>query len=145
MPVFKRIPWVTMLLLSSTSAISLPIMALMTAPAMAQAHVVHVPLVDGKQLDQEGAILLQEALQLAQIQQTSLAVTRAKLATQLIPENPAAWSILGGLYLSANQPDQSIAALGRAQILSPKEPAIWFRLGTAYFQKKDYAKSGLEA
>jgi tetratricopeptide (TPR) repeat protein len=134
-----------MLLLGSTGALSLPIMALLTAlstaPAMAQVHAVHVPLIDGKQLDQEGAILLQEALQLAQIQQTSLAVTRAKLATQLIPENPAAWSILGGLYLAANQPDQSIAALGRAQTLSPKEPAIWFRLGTAYFQKKDYAKS----
>jgi tetratricopeptide (TPR) repeat protein len=138
--VLKRISWVTTVLLLGGMAGSM-VAAALGGPAMAQVHAVHAPLLDGKQLDQEGAILLQEALQLAQIQQTGLAVSRAKLATQLIPQNSAAWSILGGLYLSDNQPDQSITALGRAQVLTPKEPAIWFRLGTAYFQKKDYPKS----
>ncbi|MGI0490806.1 tetratricopeptide repeat protein [Alkalinema pantanalense CENA528] len=101
----------------------------------------HLPNLDDRQLEREGNDLLGESIQLAQLQQFDLAITRAKLATQLIPKNPDAWSVLGGLYLADNKTDLSIAALQKAKALEPKESAIWFRLGNAYFQKKDYPKA----
>ncbi|OUC15017.1 MAG: cytochrome c biogenesis factor [Alkalinema sp. CACIAM 70d] len=101
----------------------------------------HLPNLDDRQLEREGNDLLGESIQLAQLQQFDLAITRAKLATQLIPKNPDAWSVLGGLYLADNKTDLSIAALQKAKALEPKESAIWFRLGNAYFQKKDYSKA----
>lgn len=115
-------------------------------PAIAQL-VPHLPSLDQKQLEQEGNELLGEAIQLAQLQQFDLAIARAKLAAQLIPKNPDAWSVLGGLYLQDEKPDDSIKALKKAQTLVPKEAPkeaqapIWFRLGSAYFQKKDYVRS----
>ncbi|MBD2326371.1 tetratricopeptide repeat protein [Alkalinema sp. FACHB-956] len=101
----------------------------------------HLPHLDDRQLEREGNDLLGESIQLAQLQQFDLAITRAKLATQLIPKNPDVWSVLGGLYLADNKTDLSIAALQKAKALEPKESAIWFRLGNAYFQKKDYPKA----
>ncbi|MEB3294038.1 MAG: cytochrome c biogenesis factor, partial [Synechococcales bacterium] len=109
-------------------------------PAIAQLGP-HLPSLDQKQLEQEGTELLGEAIQLAQLQQVDLAIARAKLAAQLIPKNPDAWSVLGGLYLADDKPDASIKALQKAQNLAPKEAPSWFRLGSAYFQKKDYQKS----
>ena len=109
-------------------------------PAIAQ-FLPRLPYLDGNSLEKEGRDLLGESLQLAQLQQVDLAITRAKFATQLIPQNSDAWSILGGLYLADNQADKSVTALQRAQNLAPREPAIMLRLGNAYFLKKDYQKS----
>lgn len=129
---YKRIALLgTILLLNS---------GIVRQPAIAQ-FLPRLPDFDSNSLEKEGRDLLGESLQLAQLQQVDLAITRAKLATQLIPQNADAWSVLGGLYLADNQTDKSIIALQKAQGLSPKEPAIWLRLGNAYFQKKDYAKS----
>ena len=109
-------------------------------PAIAQ-FLPRLPYLDGNSLEKEGRDLLGESLQLAQLQQLDLAITRAKFATQLIPQNSEAWSFLGGLYLADNQADKSITALQRAQNLAPREPSIMLRLGNAYFQKKNYQKS----
>ena len=129
---YKRIALLgTILLLNS---------GIVRQPAIAQ-FLPRLPDFDSNSLEKEGRDLLGESLQLAQLQQVDLAITRAKLATQLIPQNPDAWSVLGGLYLADNQSDKSIVALRKAQVLDPKEPAILLRLGNAYFQKKEYAKS----
>jgi tetratricopeptide (TPR) repeat protein len=130
--VYKRIALLgTILLLNS---------GIVRQPAIAQ-FLPRLPDFDSNSLEKEGRDLLGESLQLAQLQQVDLAITRAKLATQLIPQNPDAWSVLGGLYLADNQSDKSVVALKKAQVLDPKEPAILLRLGNAYFQKKEYAKS----
>lgn len=129
---YKRIALLgTILLLNS---------GIVRQPAIAQ-FLPRLPDFDSNSLEKEGRDLLGESLQLAQLQQVDLAITRAKLATQLIPQNADAWSVLGGLYLADNQSDKSIIALRKAQVLDPKEPAILLRLGNAHFQKKEYAKS----
>jgi tetratricopeptide (TPR) repeat protein len=131
-PVYKRIALLgTILLLNS---------GIVRQPAIAQ-FLPRLPDFDSNSLEKEGRDLLGESLQLAQLQQVDLAITRAKLATQLIPQNADAWAVLGGLYLVDNQTDKSIISLQKAQGLNPKEAAIWLRLGNAYFQKKEYAKS----
>jgi tetratricopeptide (TPR) repeat protein len=93
-------------------------------------------------MEQDANLFLEEARQLAQIsQQLPLAILRAKLATQLAPQNPDSWAILGGLYLLDNQADASVKSLEKAKTLAPREPTIWFRLGSAYFQTKEYGKA----
>ncbi|WP_238393084.1 tetratricopeptide repeat protein [Myxacorys almedinensis] len=109
-------------------------------PASAQL-VPHLPQVDLNKLEQQGLGLLQEATQLAQFQQFPLALSRARLATQLAPKAPESWAILGSLYLQANDLDKGIESLKKAQSLDPRNAAISFALGSAYFQKADYSQS----
>ena len=91
---YKRIALLgTILLLNS---------GIVRQPAIAQ-FLPRLPDFDSNSLEKEGRDLLGESLQLAQLQQVDLAITRAKLATQLIPQNADAWSVLGGLYLADNQ------------------------------------------
>jgi tetratricopeptide (TPR) repeat protein len=107
-----------------------------------QAYTPYLPPINDRQFEQDAALLMEEARQLAQIpQQRDLAILRAKLATQLAPRDPDAWAILGGIYLLNNQAAAGIPSLEKAKTLAPKEPAIWFRLGNAYFQNKEYPKS----
>jgi tetratricopeptide (TPR) repeat protein len=130
-PVLKRIAW-------------LPALAALVcwSPAgQAQVYLPLLPRVDTQHLQREGNIMLQEAQQLAQIGQVPLALLRAQLATQLLPKDPDAWSILGGLYLLDQKPEEGIAVLEQAKKLAPREAVVWFRLGSAYFQKKDYAQA----
>jgi tetratricopeptide (TPR) repeat protein len=91
-------------------------------------------------MEQQGLGLLQEAAQLAQFEQIQLAVSRARLATQLAPKSAEAWAVLGTLYThpSMNKPDAAVVALKRAQGLDPRNHAIHFGLGSAYFQQKRY-------
>ncbi len=110
-------------------------------PAFGQALVPHTVQLDPKKLEQQGIGLVQEATQLAQFQQFDLALSRARLATQLAPKLPEAWAVLGGLYLQADQVDPGINALKRAQTLDPRNAAILFALGTANFQKMNYQQS----
>jgi tetratricopeptide (TPR) repeat protein len=111
------------------------------ASATAQVYSPHLPNIDQAHFEKEGNILFQEALQLVQIQQYPLARSRMQLATQFIPANPKAWSLLGGLYLAENKNDEALTALQKSQSLDSKDPSVWFRLGTVHFQKKDYAQS----
>ncbi len=127
----KRFSLATLCLLLSFCAV--------TKPAFAQL-VPHAPQVDLNKLEQQGLGLLQEAAQLAQFEQIPLAVSRARLATQLAPKSAEAWAILGTLYMhpASGKPGDAIAALRRAQILDPRNAAIHFALGNAYFQQKQY-------
>ncbi|KAM3092938.1 tetratricopeptide repeat protein [Phormidesmis sp. 146-12] len=112
-----------------------------TQSAFAQALVPHVVQLDATKLEQQGIGLIQEATQLAQFQQSELALSRARLATQMAPKLPEAWAVLGGLYLQVNQPDNGVVALKRAQTLDPRNANISFALGTAYFQQKKYSEA----
>ncbi len=110
-------------------------------PASAQALIPHAPQVDFNKLEQQGLGLVQEASQLAQFNQDQLALARARLAVQLAPKRPEAWAILGGLYIETNRADDAIPVLRKANSLDPKNSAILFALGTAHFQKAQYAES----
>ncbi len=110
-------------------------------PAFGQALVPHMLQLDTKKLEQQGIGLVQEATQLAQFQQFDLALSRARLATQLAPKIPEVWAVLGGLHLQVKQIDPGINALKRAQTLAPRNTAVLFALGTAYFQKASYQQS----
>jgi tetratricopeptide (TPR) repeat protein len=119
-------------------------------PAFGQALVPHTLNLNFDKLEQQGVGLVQEATQLAQFQQYEPALGRARLATQLAPNLPEAWAILGGLYLQSNELDKSIPALQRANSLNPKNTAVLFALGSAHFQKAkypeavDYIEAGLK-
>jgi tetratricopeptide (TPR) repeat protein len=133
-PVLKRI--------ASLSLIALAGWLLPANIARSQVAAPYLPPINNRQLERDAMIFLEEARQLAQIpQQLPLAILRAKLATQLAPQNPDSWSILGGLYLMDNQAEASIKSLEKARVLAPREPAVWFRLGSAFFQTKQYDKS----
>jgi len=110
-------------------------------PTFAQVLVPHVPQLDPARLEEQGLSLAQESAQLAQFQQYELALVRAQLATQLVPENPQVWALLGSLYLQVGQDQAAIAPLQKAQSLDREEPAILFALGTAYFRLKQYDQS----
>jgi tetratricopeptide (TPR) repeat protein len=99
--------------------------------------------VDLNRLEQQGLGLLQEAAQLAQFEQIPLALARVRLATQMAPKSAEAWAVLGSLYLhpATNQPAAAIPALKRAQALDPRNAAINFALGSAYFQQQQYTDS----
>ena len=127
--------------ISFLSALTILSVGAAVNPAWGQALVPHMVQLDTAKLEQQGIGLVQEATQLAQFQQFELALSRARLATQLAPKIPEAWAVLGGLSLQANQIDPGINALKRAQTLDPRNAAILFALGTAHFQKASYQQS----
>ena len=110
-------------------------------PALSQALVPYTPPLDFEKLEQQGIGLVQEATQLAQFQQFEPALARARLATQLAPQIPEAWAIMGGLYLQANDLDKAIPALKQSNSLDSKNTAVLFALGSAYFQRAQYQQS----
>lgn len=108
------------------------------APVSAQAMLPYVPQLNSEQLEQQGLILIQEAVQLIRFQQPELAMLRAKLSTQLAPDRFETWFILGTLEVGQKNHEEGIKALKQAQALAPKEAGVLFTLGNAYFQKGDY-------
>jgi tetratricopeptide (TPR) repeat protein len=128
-------------LISFAVALSLGAIQSMTLPVRGQALVPHVLRLDGEQLEQQGLILVQEAAQLAQFQQYELALVRAQLASQLVPDNPQAWALLGSLYLQTEQYSPAIQTLLKAKSLDSKNSAVLFALGSAYFQQENYPAS----
>ncbi|MEQ8754937.1 MAG: tetratricopeptide repeat protein [Coleofasciculus sp. G1-WW12-02] len=117
------------------------------APVSAQALLPYTLQLDAEELEQQGLNLAQDAVQLTRFQQYDLALSRAKLATQLAPNSFETWFILGTLYVQNQQLDEGIEALSKAQSLKPEEAGVLFSLGNTYFQKGDYrtAVSKLEA
>lgn len=114
--------------------------------ANAQALVPHRLQLDSKKLEQQGLTLAQEAAQIAQFQSTpdmiqQMALPRAKLASQLAPENDKVWFLLGGLYLQTQNFDNALSALGKAKSLNPKNGDILFALGSVHFQQEQYQKA----
>jgi len=108
------------------------------APVYGQALVPHTLQLSEEQLQLKGTRLVQQAEQLLQFGQFQLALPRMVLATQLLPDRPRLWLLLGGLYLEANELDKSIAALSTARSLEPNNPIILFSLGSAYFAQEKY-------
>ena len=131
-PTYRK-PWFYFLLVIGIWSIAKPVFG--------QALVPHTLQLDSVQLEQQGVNLAQEAAQLAQFQQYEVALSRARLATQLAPKNYQAWFLLGGLYLQTEQADKGVAALEKARSLKPDEPAILFALGSAHFQQEKYEQA----
>jgi tetratricopeptide (TPR) repeat protein len=128
--VFKR-NW----LLSVFTIVSL---SSVVAPVSGQALLPYTINLNSQELADQGIGLLQEAVQLVQFRQYQLAFPRAKLATQLAPNDYSTWFVLGTLYLQQENINEAITNLKRARSLEPREASIFFSLGNAYFQKQDY-------
>ncbi|HEY9877380.1 MAG TPA: tetratricopeptide repeat protein [Leptolyngbyaceae cyanobacterium] len=110
-------------------------------PAQGQALIPYVLPLDYTRLEEQGLILAQEAVQLAQFQQYGPALERAQLASQMAPGNAQVWSLLGTLYLQFEEVDQAIPALEKAKSLEPNEAGVLFSLGSAYFKKGEYLQA----
>ncbi|WP_099239750.1 tetratricopeptide repeat protein [Synechococcus sp. BDU 130192] len=93
---------------------------------------------DQAQMEQQGLMLIEDAIQLSRFQQYEWAIPRAKLATQLVPERFEAWYILGTLLVQERELDAGIQALTTAKRLNPRESGVHSILGSAYFQQGDY-------
>lgn len=98
---------------------------------------------DESTLAAQGELLLQDAVQLLRFEQTALALPRAKLATQLAPQDFRTWFLLGSLYVQNETYADSVEVLERALSLLPADqsdqhPGLFFTLGSAYFQNQRY-------
>ncbi|WP_204103921.1 MULTISPECIES: tetratricopeptide repeat protein [Spirulina sp. CCY15215] len=113
----------------------------LAAPVFAQALLPYTFNVDANDFEQNGAILVQDVVQLVRFEQYGLALPRAKLATQLAPNLFESWFILGSLYIQQQELDRGIEVLLKAQKLAPEESGILFTLGSAYFQKGQYEEA----
>ena len=116
-------------------------------PGRTQALLPYSPNLDNEQLEQQGLALTEDVIQLVRFQQYDLALSRAKLATQLAPQKYQTWFILGTLFLQQDDLDEGLKSLLKAQGMAPDEAGIKFTLGNAYFQKGEYntAIASLEA
>lgn len=133
-PVLKRITFLLLLLLGSWSQ---------AKPVLAQALLPYTLPLDQARLQADGESLARDAAQLAQFQQFDEALARAQLAAQLLPSDPDVLALLGSLYLQASepQPEQAIAALGRAKELQPENALVMFALGNAYFSQDNFSQA----
>ena len=75
------------------------------------------------------------ALQVGDDEHAQSALTQA---TQLAPQEPAAWADLGLYYLRHNSPDEAHKALVKAQDLAPKNPKIASLFGLLAAQSQRY-------
>ncbi len=132
-------PWKSIAALSATGLIvGLSGVGLWGGPGQAQVLIPRTPQLNATDMERDGLTVAQEALQLAQFQQFSEALVRAKLASQLAPQAYEVWALLGGLYLTVSQPQDAIPALQKSLSLNAKNPGVYFSLGSAYFRTSDY-------
>jgi len=107
--------------------------------AMGQALIPHTLQIEPETLERQGELLAQEAFQFMQFQQYDLALSQAKLATQLIPQDHRVWLLLGQLYLLQSEDSEAaIASYERANTLDPDNAQTWFALGRVYLDQEDY-------
>jgi len=129
----KRHFWISLLVaFSSIVAIE---------PVRGQAILPHTLQLDAEQLEAIGIGLIQEADRWSRFQQHDQALPRAELGTQLLPDNPQAWGVLGSLYVQVDRIEEGIAALEKARSLDLNNAAIRFALGSAYFQGEQYDRA----
>ncbi|MFN4279233.1 tetratricopeptide repeat protein [Thermosynechococcus sp.] len=121
--------------------LSLGLVLLSGSLATAQVVLPRTLELNAKEMEQNGFIVAQEALQLAQFQQFQEALARAKLAVQLAPQAHEIWALLGGLYLTVNQPKDAVPALEQSLKLNDKNPGAYFNLGSAQFRLGHYGAS----
>ncbi|XFA73461.1 tetratricopeptide repeat protein [Thermosynechococcaceae cyanobacterium Okahandja] len=122
-------------------ALGLSVLFLCGGAATAQVVLPRTLELNAQEMEQNGFIVAQEALQLAQFQQFQEALVRAQLAVQLAPQSHEIWALLGGLYLTVDEPQQAIGALERSIKLNDKNPGAYFNLGSAHFRQGHYAAS----
>jgi len=122
-------------------ALGLGILVMSSGVATAQVVLPRTLELNPKEMEQNGFIVAQEALQLAQFQQFQEALVRAKLAVQLAPQAHEIWALLGGLYLTVDEPQEAVVALERSLKLNDQNPGAYFNLGSAYFRQGQYAAS----
>jgi len=122
---------------------SLAICGVVFNPAIAKAQlaVPYTPEVNSEVLSPYGRQLLQDAVQLIRFREFDLALSRAKLAAQLSPNQYETWFILGTLYVQTQENQAGVDALLRAKELAPNESEVLFSLGNSYFQLGDYEAS----
>ena len=121
----------------------LPLLVLLSLGSLAQPAVSQVAAtrtlsLEPEQLQNKGLALVKEAQYFTRFQQFEVALAKAKLATQLVPDSAQAWAILGALSLNQDQLDPGIQALERSLALDAKNPGVHFSLGSAYFRKGRY-------
>lgn len=133
MAVFKRISLASLLIVSSIWGI--------VQPVSAQALLPHIVQPDAKRMEEQGLSLAQEAAQLAQFQQLPLALSRARLAAQLVPNNAQVWALLGSLHLELGELDPGVQALLKSRSLDPSNEAVAFALGDAFFRQEKYGEA----
>ncbi|MGK7933763.1 MAG: tetratricopeptide repeat protein [Microcystaceae cyanobacterium] len=112
-------------------------------PTWGQAILPYTPTLDVEKLEEQGLALAEDAIQLVRFRQYELALGRAKLATQLAPNQYQTWFILGSLYIQQEELDLGVDTLNKALSLASEEEkaGILFTLGNAYFQTEDYDKA----
>ncbi len=110
----------------------------------AQALLPYTPELNSEYLDPYGAELLQDAVQLIRFREYELALSRAKLASQLSPNHYETWFILGTLYIQQQEIEEGVEALQKSKELAPEEAEVLFALGNSYFQLADYENAARE-
>lgn len=110
----------------------------------AQALLPYTPELTSEYLDPYGAELLQDAVQLIRFREFELALSRAKLASQLSPNHYETWFILGTLYIQQGKIEEGVNALQKSKELAPEEAEVLFALGNSYFQLGDYDNAAKE-
>ncbi len=110
-------------------------------PVMGQMLLPYSPQLNTEDLKKRGLEVAEEAAHLIRFQEHDLALARAKLATQLAPNQYEPWFILGTLYLIKQDVDPGVNALEKALALEPEEAGIKFTLGNAYFQQGKYQEA----
>jgi tetratricopeptide (TPR) repeat protein len=128
--VFRQNWLLSLLVVTGLTSISIPVQA--------QAFLPYTPQFNSEKLDEQGALLLQDAIQLIRFREYDLALSRAKLASQLSPTHYETWFILGSLYIQEDKLDEGLNALKKAKELAPDDPDTLFALGSAYFRLGDY-------
>ena len=115
-------------------------------PALGQALLPYRVDLNAQNLEDQGLVMLQDAVQLTRFEQYELAFPRAKLAAQLVPKDFRAWFLLGSLYLQEEDYPAAVTTLEKARDLLPsgnvqERTGVLFMLGSAYFQTGEYLKA----
>ncbi|MGD1850473.1 MAG: tetratricopeptide repeat protein [Cyanophyceae cyanobacterium] len=109
--------------------------------SLAQAVRPYTPNLNPPSVQQDGLSLFEEAGQLAQLGRYELALPRAKIAAQLLPDDVRLMRLLGGLLLQQGELGQAVEVLERAKAAGEGEEAntvVLFALGSAYGQQRRY-------
>ena len=120
---------------------SLSSLGIGVASSHAQALFPHTTRIKFENLERQALSLSIEAARRAQFEQYDLALSRARLATQLAPKSFQTHGILGSIYLRTEKYQEAIASLNIAHNLKKDEPRILFELGAAYLRNKNYPEA----
>ncbi|MEM9772687.1 MAG: tetratricopeptide repeat protein [Cyanobacteria bacterium P01_D01_bin.73] len=116
-------------------------MGLFPGRSLAQSVRPYTPNLSPPSLQQDGLALFEEAGQLAQLGRYDLALPRAKIAAQLLPDDVRLMRLLGGLLLQQGELEQAVVVLDRARKAGEGDDAntvVLFALGSAYGQQRRY-------